>query len=85
MHPVGLAHCTQHLRGVDISMRKVAMCAHHALRDIVTRLLSGTTDLTVCFEQALAYLSTNATRAHPRRDRRIGRLELGTEHVGVGA
>ena len=72
-----LAHCTQRTHGVEISTRKVAMCAHHVLRDIMTTLASGANILSECFENAVKYLAANATRAHPKRDRRTGRLQLG--------
>ncbi len=56
-----------------------------AASDIVTTLVSGTTDSTVCFEHTVGHLSTTAIRAHAKRDRRTARLRLVPEHVGVGA
>jgi len=77
-----LAHSTQLLKGVEISTRKVAMCAHHVLDDIFTVLATGRSrSLSRAFEVALDYLAVNAQRAHPKRDRRTGRLKLGFKPV----
>jgi len=40
--------------------------------------------LRFAIEHALNYLANNATRAHPKRDRKTGRLKLGMEHVFEG-
>ena len=76
------AHVTQVLHGVEISTRKVAMCAHHVLGDIF-RILAAEhhRGLQQAFEKAVEYLANNATRAHPKRDRRIGRLQLGLKPI----
>jgi len=77
-----LAHMTQVLKGVEISTRKVAMCAHHVLGDIFQALIAQRPRrLAHAFEAAINYLASNATRAHPKRDRRTGRLQLGMEPV----
>ena len=77
-----LAHMTQHLRRVETSTRKVAMCAHHVLGDIIDALVCERTyRLRSSLTRALDYLATNAKRAHPKRDRRSGRLQLGLEPV----
>ena len=77
-----LAHMTQHLRRVEISTRKVAMCAHHVLDDIINALIGeGAHKLQSSLQRALEYLATNATRAHPKRDRQSGRLKIGLEPV----
>lgn len=73
-----LAHATQRLRGVEISTRKVAMCAHHVVSEIFKVLAADRPRrLPRAFEVALDYLAVNAKRAHPKRDRRNGRLQLG--------
>jgi hypothetical protein len=77
-----LAHTTQLLKGVEISTRKVAMCAHHVLVDIFAVLAAERPRrLQRAFQVALDYLAANAQRAHPTRDRRTGRLQLGFEPV----
>ena len=73
-----LAHMTQVLRAVEVSTRKVAMCAHHVLGDLFRALISQSYgELHETLRAAIEYLATNATRAHPKRERRTGRLQLG--------
>lgn len=77
-----LAHMTQQIHGVEISTRKVAMCAHHVLHDIFHALIEGRRGYLIkAIEAALRYLAANAMRAHPKRDRRSGRLQLGLRPV----
>lgn len=81
-----LAHTTQLVKGVEVSTRKVAMCAHHVLAEIFRVLASDQPRrLGSAFEAALEYLAVNAQRAHPKRDRRTGRLRLGLEPLLAGA
>jgi hypothetical protein len=77
------AHMTQWLSGISISTSKVAMCIHHLLPDIVYALVHKQTQLNAAVERAIAYLSENAKRAHPDRDRRTGRSKLDLEPVFV--
>ena len=75
-----LAHMTQLLVEVPMSTRKVAMCAMHVLGDLVEALKSGAvTGLYTALEAAITYLACHARRAHPARDRRTGRSQLGLE------
>jgi len=75
-----LAHITQLLVEVPMSTRKVAMCAVHVLGDIVEALKTGdVTGLYAALEAAITYLACHAQRAHPARDRRTGRSQLGLE------
>jgi len=75
-----LAHITQLLVEVPMSTRKVAMCAVHVLGDIVEALKTGdVTGLSAALEAAITYLACHAQRAHPARDRRTGRSQLGLE------
>ena len=77
-----LAHLTQVLHGVQVSTRKVAMCAHHVLVRVIDALISKSRDeLHEAFRVAVEYLATNAKRAHPKRERRTGRLQLGIAPV----
>ena len=63
-----------------MSTRKVAMCAVHVLGDIVRALQSGDMPgLYAALEEAVTYLACHAQRAHPERDRHIGRSQLGLE------
>ena len=73
-----LAHVTQLVKGTAISTHKAAMCAHHVLGDMFKALISGRRGgFAAAFKRALDYLGANAQRAHPERDRRSGRLQLG--------
>jgi hypothetical protein len=75
-----LAHMTQRLAEVPISTRKVAMCAVYVLGDIVEALQHGDiAGLYAALEAAIRYLACHAQRAHPARDRHIGRSQLGLE------
>src|SRR5712691_7035516 len=75
-----LAHMTQLLAEVPMSTRKVAMCAMHVLGDIVQALKTGDgAGLYAALEEAITYLACHAQRAHPKRDRRTGRSQLGLE------
>jgi hypothetical protein len=75
------AHMTQHLLQVAISTPVVASCIRYVLTDIVLALLHNPGKLNHAVVHALDYLSKNARRAHPKRDRLSGRLKLGLEHV----
>ena len=73
-----LAHMTQVLHGVQVSTRKVAMCAHQVLGRVIDVLISSSLDeLHEALRVATEYLATNAKRAHPKRERRTGRLQFG--------
>ena len=75
-----LASLTQLLAGVPISTRKVAMCAVHVLGRIVQALQTGdVAELYDALEASITYLACQAQRAHPKRDRHTGRLQLGLE------
>jgi ATP phosphoribosyltransferase regulatory subunit HisZ len=73
-----LAYMTQLLAEVPMSTRKVAMCAVHVLGGIVQALKTGdVAGLYAALEEAITYLACHAQRAHPKRDRQTGRLQLG--------
>jgi hypothetical protein len=72
-----LAHAAQRIsRGTAMSTRRVAMCAHHVLDDLVTAALAGVS-LRPAFRRCLAFLLANARRSNPDRDARSGRLRAG--------
>ncbi len=75
------AHMTQRLLQVAISTPVVASCIRYVLTDIILALLHNPGKLNHAVVRALDYLSKNARRAHPKRDRLSGRLKLGLEHV----
>src|SRR2546426_4630418 len=73
-----LAYMTQLLAEVPMSTRKVAMCAGHVLGEIVQALKARDVGrLYTALEAAITYLACHAQRAHPKRDRQTGRLQLG--------
>src|SRR5262249_49803516 len=75
-----LASMTQLLAAVPRSTRKVAMCAVHVLGNIARALQSGDVrGLYAALEAAVTYLACHAQRAHPKRDRHLGRSQLGLE------
>src|SRR6266852_4122790 len=75
-----LAHMTQLLVEVPMSTRNVAMCAMYVLGDLVEALKTGDiAGLYAALEAAITYLACHAQRAHPARDQRTGRLQLGLE------
>ena len=72
-----LAHAAQRAgQGTAMSTRRVAMCAHHILDDLVAALLVGV-GLLRALRRGLRYLLANARRSNPDRDRREGRLRVG--------
>jgi hypothetical protein len=75
-----LAHAAQLVGGTPISTRRVAMCARHIIDEIATCLLACA-GLTAALRRGLAYLSSNARRSNPMRDRRTGRLTAGLTAV----
>ena len=77
-----LAQMTQALRGVEVSTRKVAMCARHGLGDVFRALACGRRRGFLPVLRGLVdYLANNATRSHPKRDRKKGRLQFGLEPI----
>ncbi len=78
-----IAHAAQKVHGVEISTRKVAMSCGYLFIKLACRLLSTKpSGIRSEFKELLRFLSQNATRAHPKRDRRTGRLASGLEPVG---
>lgn len=77
-----LAHATEHLLQVVISTRKAAMNPAYVLPELFRALRRGDGPwLRRAFEEILRYLGANARRAHPRRDERTGRSQLGLKTV----
>jgi len=79
------AHITQRIARVAMSTRTVAKCIRHVLGDILHDLMHRPGHVQSSAERAIEYLSKNARRAHPNRDRIKGRLKLGLEHIYVDA
>ena len=79
------AHMTQRIARVAMSTRTVAKCIRHVLGDVLYDLMHQPEQLQVSVARAIEYLAQNARRAHPKRDRKSGRLKLGLVHAYVGA
>ena len=71
-----LAHAAQRVGRTAMSTRRVAMCAHHLLDDLVAALLRGA-GVRRALHAGLRYLLGNARRSNPNRDKRTGRLRTG--------
>jgi hypothetical protein len=75
-----LAHATQWIAGVIMSTRTASMRGRHGLDNILRALKTADeTALDDGLARAITSLARHATRAHPKRDRRSGRLQLGLE------
>ena len=76
-----MAHTTQRVFGhSEISTRKTAMTISHHLFVLIKATLDASA-LREAFIDALKHLDSQARRAHPERDRRLGRLHLGIEPI----
>ena len=77
-----LAHSVQLIAEVATSTLRTAKCAWQVLPAIIEALLlCQPRRLRAAFIRAIDYLTINAQRAHPHRDRRTGRLATGLEPV----
>jgi hypothetical protein len=77
-----LAHAAEHLLEVVISTRKASMPSAYDLPALFQALRYGDGPwYHRAFEAIIAYLGNNAKRAHPKRDDRTGRSQLGLKPV----
>jgi len=77
-----LAHTVDWIyKAADTSTRKVAMALGHHLPPLIKALLHNR-NILKRFQELLEYLKSNASRAHPVRDRKRGRLALDLQLVG---
>ena len=77
------AHACQYAStGSNISTRRVAMCGHAFLGPIFRTMLNGFRDLKQKLITAFRFLSKNAPRSNPKRERKTGRLACGFFPVG---
>jgi len=75
-----MAHAAEQLLEVVISTRKASMPSAYQLPELFRALRDGDGPwYRRAFEAMIAYLGTNAKRAHPKRDRRTGRSRLGLQ------
>jgi hypothetical protein len=72
-----LAHATERVFRVAISTRNVAMSIRGLLYELIGAMMGSTRRLKTVLEGTLAFLASNAQRAHPKRDQLRGREKLG--------
>jgi hypothetical protein len=77
-----LTHAAEHVLGIELSTDRVAKAARHYFDDILQALLRGR-GLPRAIDDAIAFFSANARRAHPNRDRRTGRLATGLRPIAL--
>ncbi len=76
-----LSHATSTVfGGIETSTRRTAMVLTDHLRDLFRRIVQGKRFRSV-FRELFNFLAKYARRAHPKRDKRIGRLSTGLQHV----
>lgn len=77
-----LAHAAEQLLEVVISTRKAAMNPAYVLPELFRSLRQGDVPwYRRAFKAMIRYLGSNAKRAHPNRDARTGRAQLGLKPV----
>jgi hypothetical protein len=77
-HAIGRAH---HL---ELSTQRAAQSAMNYLLEIIRAIADDSTAaLKIAIKTAFRFLRGNARRAHPRRDRKRGRLAAGLQPVGA--
>ena len=77
-----LAHAAEHLLEVAISTRKASMPSAYDLPELFKALRHGDGPwYRRAFESMIKYLGNNAKRAHPKRDARTGRSQLGLKSI----
>lgn len=78
------AHACQQISGQHaISTRRVAMSGHVFLADFFRCMRAGFRNLRNVLQRIFDFLSFNARRANPRREREKGRLALGLNPAGL--
>jgi len=81
-----LAHVSQRSGApAPISTLITAACGAHILPTLLRCAVSGFSNLESIIETTIRFLWNNAPRAHPRRDRRLGRMQFGVEYVRLRA
>ena len=80
-----IAHATEQLfHGIRMSTQRTASSVGRYLKQFAEALLAGDS-VDRILRRMFRVLSTQANRAHPKLDRRAGRLSAGLQHVEVPA
>ena len=79
-----ISHAAELVSKVELSTQRVARSAQHYLITLVNALFAGSRNAVVqALRNAFDFLATNARRAHPKRDRRKGRLRAGLQPIAT--
>jgi hypothetical protein len=80
-----LSHACQQVTGIAISTRRAAMCSHVFLAQFFASVRRSFTALRRVLVDAFEFLSVNAKRSNPSRERKKGRLAGGLSPVVLGS
>jgi hypothetical protein len=79
-----IAHAAEIVTRTELSTQRVAKSTQHFIPAIISALLSMSLHQIICaLRAALEFLTVNATRAHPERDRLKGRLQAGLRPIAL--
>jgi hypothetical protein len=79
-----ITHAAELASRLELSTERSARSAQHYLGGIITALFRNSGRSVIrALEDAFDFLAVNARRAHPKRDRRIGRLRTGLQPIAV--
>lgn len=76
-----LAHNAEHALQLELSTERVAKVARLVLDDILEAVMLSRARLRRAISDAFVFIEHNARRAHPKRDRKTGRLALGLSPI----
>jgi hypothetical protein len=76
-----ITHAAERACSTELSTQRAACSAKYFLDAILLALLQRGKQLLISLCSAFTFLAGNALRAHPRRDRKTGRLAAGLRHV----
>lgn len=79
-----ITHAAELTSKIELSTQRSARSAQHYLADIIKALFGNSTRAVArALDDAFEFLAVNAKRAHPKRDRRIGRLRAGLQPIAT--
>lgn len=78
-----ITHAAERACGFELSTQRAACSAKHFFDAILAAVLECGKQLVTDIRAAFNFLAGNALRAHPKRDRKTGRLAAGLRHVAV--
>jgi hypothetical protein len=78
-----ITHFAERVLGIELSTHRAAASGKHYFDPILGALLASHAQLLHALTDALAFLDGNARRAHPKRDRKRGRLAMGLEPIAI--